>query len=169
MDLAPIEAEHERIAADFAAHQQALVLAASEPAAAERARAAWSRMEARLRAHIRFEDEVLLPLFEQRVQPAPLGCTPELLSAEHRKLEKLLDRCGSQLEVLFAGSPPDPAAILEQIESERMLREVLEHHDERERAAFFPNLAEQLSNREVEHLLAESTQAHPPVPAARPT
>jgi len=161
MDLAPIEAEHERIAADFSAHQQALVRAVGEASAAADARAAWDRFETRLRMHIRFEDERLIPLFAARVQPPPLGCSEELLLAEHRKLERLLDSCSVTAREHLEQRATDPAALLALIEQQRMIREVLEHHDQRERAAFFPALDEVLQPDEKTALLQASIAAHP--------
>ena len=161
MDLAPIEAEHDRIASDFRAHQEALVRAIAEPAAADLARAAWQRFEARLRAHIRFEDEQLIPLFAERVQPAPTGCSQELLDAEHRKLERLLERCSNSAERHLNEARTDPASLLHLIEDQRGLREVLEHHDQRERAAFFPALVAVLSSSERSALVEASHAAHP--------
>lgn len=163
MDFAPIEAEHDRIAADFQAHQEALVRAIAEPAAVDQARAAWQRFEARLRAHIRFEDEQLIPLFAARVQPAPIGCSQELLDAEHRKLERLLERCSNSTERHLNEARTDPASLLRLIEDQRGLREVLEHHDQRERAAFFPALDATLSDSERASLLEASLHAHPAV------
>lgn len=161
MDLAPIEAEHERIAADFRTHQEALVRAIADPRAADQARAAWQRFENRLRAHIAFEDAELIPLFVERVQPQPTGCSRELLDAEHRKLERLLERCSSSAALHLQEARTDPASLLRLIENQRGLREVLEHHDQRERAAFFPALAARLSFEEREALLKASSQAHP--------
>jgi hemerythrin-like domain-containing protein len=163
MDLAPIEAEHDRIAADFSAHQQALVRAVGQASAGSDARSAWDRFETRLRAHIRFEDEQLIPLFSERVQPPPMGCTEELLLAEHRKLERLLDRCGEAVREHLEQRAADPAALLALIEQQRMIREVLEHHDQRERAAFFPALHDCLLPDEKAALLQASLAAHPAV------
>lgn len=161
MDLAPIEAEHDRIAADFSAHQQALVRAIGQASAATEARAAWDRFEHRLRRHILFEDEQLIPLFAARVQPPPLGCSSELLHAEHRKLERLLSSCGDAAREHLEQRAQDPAALLVLIEQQRMIREVLEHHDQRERAAFFPALHDCLEPGEKEAILQASLAAHP--------
>lgn len=161
MDLAPIEAEHDRIAADFSTHQQALVRAISSEPAVNEARAAWTRFETRLRMHIQFEDAQLIPIFVERVQPPPLGCSQELLAAEHRKLERLLDSCGAAVREHLKHHAQDPAALLALIEQQRMIREVLEHHDQRERAAFFPALDACLQPDEKASLLRASLHAHP--------
>jgi hypothetical protein len=161
MDLAPIQAEHDRIAADFSAHQQALVWAVSQRSAVAEALAAWERFERRLRMHIRFEDEQLIPLFAERVQPPPLGCSQELLHAEHRKLERLLSSCGAAVQEHLEQRADQPASLLALIEQQRMIREVLEHHDQRERAAFFPALHDCLLPAEKTSLLLASLAAHP--------
>jgi hypothetical protein len=161
MDLAPIEAEHDRIATDFSAHQQALVRAIGQASAVAEARAAWDRFETRLRMHIQFEDEQLIPLFAERVQPPPLGCSQELLHAEHRKLERLLSSCGAAARQHLEQRANDPAALLALIEQQRMIREVLVHHDQRERAGFFPALHDCLQPAEKAALLLASLAAHP--------
>lgn len=161
MDLAPIEAEHDRIAADFSAHQQALVRAIGQASAVTEARTAWDRFETRLRAHIQFEDEQLIPVFAERVQPPPLGCSQELLHAEHRKLERLLSSCGEAVSEHLEQHADEPAALLALIEQQRIIREVLEHHDQRERAAFFPALHDCLQPAEKVALIQASLLAHP--------
>lgn len=152
--LDAVEQEHVRIAATLRAHQEALVRAVGQPRAGEEARALLLTLDKILRAHIRVEDERLIPVFVERCSPAT-GCTPEILRAEHRKLERLLGEAAAGLdEALEDDGTVAPGAVLDLIERERSLREVLEHHDQRERAAFFPALREVMTPAEQEALLA---------------
>lgn len=150
--VAEMEAEHGHFGACFERQQVELLHALTEPRAADRALAAWCELAELLLAHLRFEDEHLIPLFAARVQPPPRGCSAELLNAEHRKLEKLLTELGPALQAHLAERREDPVALLQLLEQQRTLREVLEHHDQRERAAFFPALEEILDEEDREQL-----------------
>ncbi len=133
---------HEIIMEEFQLHQDAVVVDDLNEARRRLDRAALA-----LKAHIRAEDEVLLPIFAERV-PAQLGCTPELLYNEHRKLERLLRRSQERLLVFERAGTILPRERVYMIEEERMLKEVLDHHDRRERAVFFPKLDEVIRGEE---------------------
>ncbi|HJM39928.1 MAG TPA: hemerythrin domain-containing protein [Planctomycetota bacterium] len=131
MDLAKV---HEGLMELLLCHQDLMVMGELK-----RARAKFEEFVAGLQDHILKEETYLLPIFSDRVD-AQLGCTPELLTAEHRKLERLFQETLDSLtsfENIGEVSPRERVII---IEKQHMLKEVLKHHDERERAAFFPNL-----------------------------
>lgn len=137
-----LERVHEAIMEELQLHQDAVVVS-DLPAA----RRHLDRLVLMLKAHIRAEDEVLLPIFAERVEPQ-VGCTPELLFNEHRKLERLLKKTQERMLVFEAAGEIRPRERVYMIEEERMLKEVLDHHDRRERAAFFPNLDQCIQGEE---------------------
>ncbi len=109
------------------------------------ARASFAAFDALLRAHAAMEEEHLLPLFQARGLESP-GCTVDILRGEHDKIRRLLDRARAQLPASAAPIPPRQRVDL--ILDSRNLRELLEHHDQRERAGFFPALDAALSAAE---------------------
>jgi uncharacterized protein (DUF2249 family) len=65
--------------------------------AIEEAQAAWAEFSVGLRRHIRFEEELLFPTFEQKLgMPAAHGPTA-VMRAEHREIERLIGLVGSAL------------------------------------------------------------------------
>lgn len=110
-----------------------------------------------MQTHIRVEDQVLIPVFAQQC-PKINGCSPEILLAEHRKLERLLDRTAVRLQEASDGLKPEVVILI--IEEERMIKEVMEHHAIRETAGFFPNLDRHVSPADRKKLLAQCDRMH---------
>lgn len=92
------------------------------------ARALLRRFSDEIRAHIRYEEEQLLPIFRRAGRIS--GGAPELFINEHRKIEKALTR-------LLRSRRRDRVAI---IEEEFRLKELLRHHDLREKNILYPVL-----------------------------
>ena len=99
-------------------------------------RAALSLFAAGLRAHIRAEDEVILPFYERRAS-IPKGGAPDYFRAEHRKIERLMAEAEGWMRA-WTGLVWPPGEVVLLIEREKLLKEVLEHHDERERTILYP-------------------------------
>jgi hypothetical protein len=117
------------------------------------ARTAFLSFAALLEAHSLAEDQVLLPEFA-RLQLETNGCSVDLLTKEHRKLRRLLHEAH---ERVFAPTVElTPAVRLVWIEETRMLKEVLEHHDVRERAAFNPAFDQALEQAEAAALAGQA-------------
>jgi hemerythrin-like domain-containing protein len=140
---------HEAIMEELQLHQDAVVQSDLPTA-----RRHLDRLTLMLKAHIRAEDEVLLPIYAERVPPQ-IGCTPELLFDEHRKLERLLKKTQERMLVFEAAGEIRPRERVYMIEEERMLKEVLDHHDRRERAVFFPKLDECIQGEERQRVWEE--------------
>ncbi|MGB0952083.1 MAG: hemerythrin domain-containing protein [Planctomycetota bacterium] len=121
---------HPRLAGLLAAHQEAVVLGDLETA-----RSAFHAFAALLHAHSRSEDEILLPAFAAAGLESN-GCTVSLLEKEHAKLRRLCAEAQNRIDA--DGVELDAATRVAWIKALHMLGEVLEHHDERERAAFNP-------------------------------
>lgn len=103
----------------------------------QEARARFDSFDALLRAHAAMEEEFLLPRFVE-LGLETLGCSAAILLAEHAKIRRHLDR--SRAEQPPAGAPIAPGERVNLVLGSRDLRELLEHHDRRERAGFFPAL-----------------------------
>lgn len=123
-------------------------LAEGRPAVA---RCRFEAFAAGLLAHAAAEELHLIPLFGARGLESR-GCTAAILLADHAKLRRLL---GEARALLPAGEePPGARARVEAILGARNLLELLAHHDQRERAGFFPALDRALAAEERSALYA---------------
>jgi hemerythrin-like domain-containing protein len=99
------------------------------------ARRHFDAFAAEQRRHIRIEEELILPVFAQRAGIIE-GGTPDLFLAEHRKIEQSLNDIDARLKKL----PPEPRAALDLIDFEWLFKQLIDHHDTRERNVLYPTL-----------------------------
>ncbi|PCJ53458.1 MAG: hypothetical protein COA70_09185 [Planctomycetota bacterium] len=117
------------------------------------ARHTFLRFAALLFAHSGSEDEVLIPAFQQAGLESK-GCSVAILHKEHAKLRRLVT--AAQERVFEDDAILDAPTRILWVESMHMLKEVLEHHDMRERAAFNPVLDQALGGEKASALAAEA-------------
>lgn len=104
----------------------------------------WADFSSGLRRHIRFEEGILFPAFDERTgMPGGVGPTA-VMREEHRQIEALLD----QLAAAIAA----PGASAEALRAD--LREVLEGHNEKEEMVLYPGIDNLLSPEECDELVA---------------
>lgn len=115
----------------FLQHQEAL-LALDIP----RARALLERYERALIVHMRDEDELLLPLYEQAGE-APRG-PAELFTGEHEKIRRQVTRFFALVDELALA--PTPRGVVALITDQALFKGLMEHHDLRERELLYPTL-----------------------------
>ncbi|MDP6962856.1 MAG: hypothetical protein QGF46_01680 [Planctomycetota bacterium] len=99
-----------------------------------------------LNAHSRCEDELLIPYFVE-LNLESNGCTADLLQKEHVKLRRLSAEARERSHAPNLELDIDCRISL--FENLHMLGEVLEHHDQRERAGFLCKFDEKLSDSEL--------------------
>jgi hemerythrin-like domain-containing protein len=139
------------------AHQSALL--------ARDARRAAEHLEAfagGLARHIEDEERLLLPLYERagRIE----GGAPTLYLAEHRKLLAMVDDMRGRLAALDLADPSSDRRIIGLLDRECRLKNLLLHHDERERNLLYPALDRVATGAERRDALAEAFR---PVPSGR--
>jgi len=136
---------HERLNEVFLLHQEALLRFDLE-SAAERLRI----YDPELRAHMRAEEDLLMPIYERAGKIA--GGPPEFFIGEHRRMLEFLERFGATLKAL-KGKGGDPARrVIRLLDEEATFKSLCEHHDMRERNIFFPALdrvADEAERREL--------------------
>jgi len=139
---------HQDLADGFFHHQEALL--DRDFAAAAKHLDQYADM---LTAHIRVEEEVVVPVFET-LQPTLEALridfargAAELYLTEHRKITDRLSTLGEQLARLQAASP-EPRELIALLDRESHFKHMLEHHDLREREYLYPLLDEHLSEHE---------------------
>ncbi len=149
-----LEGVHQQIRDRLQAHQEALVQGRTEEA-----REHFQDFARALRAHRESEDDLLFPLYDGTPESSRPGGGLELLEAEHLKLGRLLQDLQRHLADL--PDPLPPAARVAWIERERILKEVFDHHDMRERATLHPALDRLLrADPRLPELWAELRRRH---------
>ena len=118
------------------------------------ARARFREFAALLFAHSTAEDEILLPAFAAAGLETN-GCTVALLEKEHAKLRRLCEQASARIEADVVEL--DAATRVAWVKELHMLGEVLEHHDERERAAFNPAFDAHLPAMQAAELAARAS------------
>lgn len=141
---ADLIASHDDLKGHLKGHMEATVLGDLEAA-----RAHFLDFAALLFGHSLGEDEILIPAFASAGLET-LGCTVEILSKEHEKLRRLVQEAADR--ILAPDVVLDAPTRIAWITSLHMLREVLSHHDERERAAFHPVFDEAMTAEESAEL-----------------
>lgn len=88
--------------------------------------------------HMADEEVLLLPIYER--EPAPAGGSPRLFLAEHRKLLSMLETLRHPLFAIDPEAPDLARWLLDLLDRESRFKNLLKHHDERERNLFYPAL-----------------------------
>lgn len=118
----------------------------------------WARFVRALGAHARAEDEGVLPILAR--YPAPRGAAPEILDGEHRKLHALA-RAGHEAIATIASAAAEARrdAMIEALGPLLRVRNLFDHHSQRENELVYGTLAYELTNAErdaVRAILDES-------------
>ena len=133
MSFAKLLKIHECLNELFLLHQESLLRLDLE-SAAERLRI----YERELRAHMRVEEDLLMPVYERAGKIA--GGPPEFFVGEHRRMLEFLARFAATLDELKEESGDLARRVIRLFDEEAMFKSLCEHHDMRERNIFFPAL-----------------------------
>lgn len=144
--------QHGTLADLFARHQEALL----DRRWAEAARLL-EDYDRRLRCHIRFEEEHLLPRSEH-VQS--MRWPANVYRAEHRRIEQLMAKAAERL-TNEQRRGITAAVLISLLDEERALKHLLEHHHEREEKGLFGELRPRLSGAARAALVAELSASEP--------
>ncbi len=126
--------EHDDFEESLLAHQEALVRGDLESSLE-----LLCGLRDALDAHIRHEEEKLLPVLERGGGWSRIG-DPSYYRDEHGKIREMVGELVDVAAALSTESPSLHRDIALLIGREQRLRTLLEHHDDRERRALFPDL-----------------------------
>ena len=104
---------------------------------------AFAEFELGLRRHIRFEEEILFPEFEERTGLPPDGGPTGVMRAEHREIEAVLER--------LRDAVPSPGPAAETLRES--LTGVLGWHNEKEEGVVYPGVDKLMSDDEKDALV----------------
>ena len=132
---------HEQLDERFLEHQRALIRGELGTALSR-----LKTYESQMLAHIRDEEELLLPLYEARAE-APVGGSAEIFRNEHRKIRDYLELFRAEFARLVNATDRERAIIF-LFDSETTFKRLLRHHDTRERKFLYPLLDQITSESE---------------------
>jgi iron-sulfur cluster repair protein YtfE (RIC family) len=132
----------------FLAHQRALLRLD-----VKRAATLLDDYEAELLAHIRDEEEVMIPLYRERVE-APVGGAAEIFLSDHEKLRHYLVLFKAELVKLEAAKDLEKE-VLFLLDSQHLFKRLLAHHDTRETKMLYPLLDQATTESERQSLFAQ--------------
>jgi hemerythrin-like domain-containing protein len=145
---------HRRLDDLFLEHQRALLRLNLE-----RAADLLDQYERDLLAHIRDEEILMMPLYQQRAT-APVGGAAEIFFGEHEKLRQFLVLFRAELEKLKWVDDLE-RGVLFLIDSQHLFKRLLVHHDTREKKMLYPLLDEVTTEAERQTLFAGLELAPP--------
>lgn len=138
---------HHQLDELFFEHQRALLRLDLD-----RASALLNAYEAELLAHIRDEEELMIPLYRERVN-APVGGAAEIFIGEHEKLRQYLVLFREELAKLATANDLE-RGVLFLLDSQHLFKRLLVHHDSREKKMLYPLLDQVTTEQERESLFA---------------
>ena len=133
MTFLALEKEHEDLNELFFGHQEALLK--------QDVRLALERLdvyETKLLAHMKLEEEQLLPLYA-RAGSIP-GGPAEFFTGEHKKMREFLLRFRATLLRLDLPDPNITRALISLFDAEAAYKSLTEHHEMREHNLLYPTL-----------------------------
>ncbi len=139
---------HGQLDALFLEHQRGLIRLDLDTA-----EAALDEYAGALLAHMRDEEEFMLPLYGERVTP-PVGGTVEIFLSDHVKLKRFLELFKEEIAKI-RGMEDIERGVLFLIDSQHLFKRLLVHHDNRESKMLYPLLDQVTSESEREELFAK--------------
>lgn len=142
-----LECIHEHLQEIFLAHQEALIL--QDVTIAEEL---LDDYKSQIHAHIRYEEQKLLPIYEsrrdQRISIRASGA--RIYTLEHKKILTMLDDIKARLFELVSHDccRIAPQKIIAIFDQESVFKHLVEHHDMREHEILYPSLDQLTSPKE---------------------
>ena len=104
--------------------------------------------------HMTDEEIFLLPIYSERVVPMPAGGAPEFYLNEHVLIKRKLDLFCMELKK-WPGQPLPGPDLVRLFDQHIHFKDLLDHHDARERIFLYRILDEKLSQPEREEILLQ--------------
>lgn len=150
---------HRQLDELFFEHQRALL-----QLDLDRASMMLNAYDAELLAHMRDEEELLIPMYRERAK-APVGGAAEIFLREHDKLRQFLVLFRAELERMAAAHDLE-RSVLFLLDSQYLFKRLLVHHDTRERKFLYPLLDQITTEPEKASLFQKLSPALSEVMAA---
>jgi regulator of cell morphogenesis and NO signaling len=128
--------------------------------------AALEAYELELFAHMMDEEQLMLPLYRERVEP-PLGGAAEIFFGEHDKLRQYVALFNDAIKRLQRSDDLEKDVIW-LLDSQTTFKRLHVHHDTREQKMLYPLLDEVTTDEERRKVIA-TMQLPPPISKSRST
>jgi iron-sulfur cluster repair protein YtfE (RIC family) len=138
---------HKQLDELFLEHQRFLLRL--DPLAASAALEAYTKA---LFAHMRDEEELMIPLYRERAE-VPVGGAAEIFLGEHDKMRQYLHLFKEGVTKLAEAEDLEREVIF-LLDSQHIFKRLLVHHDTRERKILYPLLDQVMTEHERESLFA---------------
>ena len=138
---------HEELDALFFEHQRAWMRLDLN-----RAESLLHEYGAELLAHIRDEEELMIPLYRQRAA-APIGAAAEIFLSEHEKLRQFIILFKEEIPKIRKMDDVERGALF-LLDSQHLFKRLLVHHDTREKKMLYPLLDEVTTESERKQVFA---------------
>lgn len=112
--------------------------------------------EKKLLAHIRAEEELMIPVYAERCE-IPKGGGVELFLGEHAKLREFVEVLKDALQQV-ASSKESEKLVIQLFDREAMYKRLLGHHDLREEKYLYPLLDKATTGEEREEIFKKLLQ-----------
>lgn len=131
-----LECEHTAQLEQFQRHQECLIARD-----ARRALEILMNLENQLVQHMELEERYLLPLCEPRTH-GPGHWGPQVYAQEHRKIQELLASIRLRIATHCVSGDGTilPADIIDLLDREKVLKNLMSHHQTREETALYPGI-----------------------------
>jgi len=139
---------HQQLDELFLEHQRALMRLDLN-----RAASLLDDYETRLLAHIRDEEDLMIPLYRQRAA-APIGAAAEIFLGEHEKLRRFLELFKEEIVRIKQSEDIERGALF-LMNSQHLFKRLLVHHDTREKKMLYPLLDEVTTESERQSLFQQ--------------
>jgi iron-sulfur cluster repair protein YtfE (RIC family) len=103
-------------------------------------------------AHMRDEEDVMIPLYRERAE-APVGGAAEIFLGEHDKMRQYIFLFREELKKLAQAQDLE-RGVLFLLDSQHLFKRLLVHHDTREKKMLYPLLDQVTTEHERESLFA---------------
>ncbi len=113
-----------------------------------------SRLAVLLKQHAMDEETLLLPPYQERIQPEPPGGAVRFYQREHQQILRMMNTYITDLN-LWRKNPPADVELVRRFDSYYKFKELLDHHDARERVFLYRMLDQKLSQQEKDVILAK--------------
>lgn len=132
---------HRELDDRFLDHQRALMRLDID-----RAASILADYEREMLAHMRDEEQFMIPLYRERVH-APVGGAAEIFLGEHEKIRQFLLLFRAEIPKLASMDDLERGALF-LIDSQHLFKRLLVHHDTRERKMLYPLLDQSTTEEE---------------------
>jgi hemerythrin-like domain-containing protein len=124
---------HDHLNQLFLSHQEALLMMDIELA-----RRRLKQFQTEIKAHIGAEEQLLMPVYARagRIRGGP----PEFFTGEHRKMLIFIQQFVVKLDELDSNTVGLRRELIELFDNQAAFKNLMHHHDERERSIFYPTL-----------------------------